>query len=747
MSLSTLFAFSKVLSNNDIEVGVHIADVTHFLPQNSALDKEAAVRGTTFYLVDRRFDMLPSLLSSDLCSLHDHVDRLAVSVIWTFSSDFQRVKSTWYGRTIIHNAQAMTYDQAHNILHNLEPDDPNTAPPPPLTAGGPVNRKLVSSLKKDLTFLTQLARKRREDREKIGGAVDLSSGDRGSELKFTLDCNGNPIKVIPKKEKEIHHTIAELMIMANEFVAESIHHRFPQSSLLRIHRSVGAENFEELKNLLNASGINFNGSSNRELALTLKKAQTHSTISTNSLFQSLATRAMSEAQYICSGSQNEAEKDLAHYGLGISIYTHFTSPIRRYADVAVHRLLLTPKSSKEPRREFSRPTLVVPYLVPESSAISILAGDGLKSKIPTDLDDLEGDELLDALIGDISDNIEKNDHDASNSLKQNPTEIVPFGESTPFQTKELINICERLNLQNRIAKLASMQCQRLFLSLFFKSNIEITQGIVIGLRQNGVIVYVPKYDMKGPVFLSDREGNVQVDPRMFGLATDSGLPPSSGFASLEACRMFPEGQCLLQDGSSNAEREKILHIEIPASKKKISFKVLDAITVQMSCDLSKSTARIPPPRLHLISASGENRKEDKVRLMNKVELSPQDSKEMIECSSSPLTHNSIFQVVSSIGIYPGLPSSQLRFVKDVKKESDKGNRKQRIKGRLNFGGFRKYDDVPQASSSALSGLNLEDQAKMGNYDAARRLERDVTARIQRKMAEKRNTKISKGRKR
>ena len=208
-----------------------------------------------------------------------------MSVIWTFSSDFKRVKSTWYGRTVIHNAQAMTYDQAHNILHNLEPDDPNMEPPPPLTAGGPVNRKLVDSLKEDLSHLTQLARKRREDREIIGGAVDLSSGDRGSELKFTLDHNGNPIKVIPKKEKEIHHTIAELMIMANEFVADTIHKRFPESSLLRIHRSVAAENFEELKNLLNASGMNFNGTSNRELALTLKKAQTHAGVNTNSLFQ------------------------------------------------------------------------------------------------------------------------------------------------------------------------------------------------------------------------------------------------------------------------------------------------------------------------------------------------------------------------------------------------------------------------------------------------------------------------------
>ena len=97
-----------VLSNGDVEVGVHIADVTHFVPHNSALDLEAQLRGTTFYLVDRRFDMLPSLLSSDLCSLHGQVDRLAVSTIWVLSSDFATVKSCWYGRTVIRNCQGKT---------------------------------------------------------------------------------------------------------------------------------------------------------------------------------------------------------------------------------------------------------------------------------------------------------------------------------------------------------------------------------------------------------------------------------------------------------------------------------------------------------------------------------------------------------------------------------------------------------------------------------------------------------------
>jgi DIS3-like exonuclease 1 len=199
---------AHLLPNGDVEVGVHIADVTFFLPHDSALDKEAQKRATTFYLVDRRFDMLPSVLSSDLCSLHGNVDRLAVSTIWTMSSDFKTIKSFWYGRTAIRNCQAMTYEQAHNIIHRKSLDHPSKPLPPPLTAGYPVSKSNVEFLREDLSLLTKLSRKLRKDREDIGGAVDLSSGDTGNELKFSLDDNHNPVRVAPKKQLEIHQTVA-----------------------------------------------------------------------------------------------------------------------------------------------------------------------------------------------------------------------------------------------------------------------------------------------------------------------------------------------------------------------------------------------------------------------------------------------------------------------------------------------------------------------------------------------------------
>lgn len=185
----------------------------------------------------------------------------------------------------------MTYTQAHNIIHGKAPDDPSIPAPPPLTAGYPVDASTIDALKEDLDILTRLARKLRTDREEVGGAVDLSSGDQGNELKFTLDENNNPIKVTPKKQVEIHHTIAELMILANTWVAKTIHDKMPDRALLRVHRSAEEKRFEDLKEVLKAGKISFDGSSNMALAESLKRAETATKSgSLMSLFQSLATR-------------------------------------------------------------------------------------------------------------------------------------------------------------------------------------------------------------------------------------------------------------------------------------------------------------------------------------------------------------------------------------------------------------------------------------------------------------------------
>lgn len=221
----------------------------------------------------------------------------------------------------------MTYDQADNILLGKPPDSPGAKPPPPLTAGGPVCRSLVPELKNDLGILTSLARKMRKRREDEGGAVDLTGGEAGgSELKFTLK-SGIPEKVVPKEDKEIHHTIAELMILANSHVAEKIHGAFPTSALLRIHQAVEHNRVDELKEVLRSLGITLESTDGKDLADALSQAKKQAGNSAfQSLILSLATRSMTEAQYVSTGAREQGVP-LRHFGLGLEKYTHFTSPV------------------------------------------------------------------------------------------------------------------------------------------------------------------------------------------------------------------------------------------------------------------------------------------------------------------------------------------------------------------------------------------------------------------------------------
>ena len=183
----------------------------------------------------------------------------------------------------------MTYDQADNILNNLPPGSPKELPP--LTAGGVVNPTIIGRLKRDLTILTKLARLKKREREDLGGAVDLTSGDVGNELKFTLDDDGAPTKVIVKETKELHETIAELMILANTSVAKRIYDTFADSALLRIHRPVQDEQLNELREVLQGANIKFHGNDKKGLAQTLmdvRKSKQSNVF--KSLVQSIATR-------------------------------------------------------------------------------------------------------------------------------------------------------------------------------------------------------------------------------------------------------------------------------------------------------------------------------------------------------------------------------------------------------------------------------------------------------------------------
>lgn len=303
------------LPNGNYQVGVHIADVTHFVKPNCPLDNEAAARGTTVYLVDRRIDMLPPLLGTNLCSLKSDVDRFAFSCVWEMTKD-ARIVSTHFTKSVIRSKASFTYDQAQARLE---------------TPPSPSDDSLTLSIRR-LNSLAHSLKARRIE----AGALSLAS----PEVRFQLDQETqNPIDVMLKEAKEANSLVEEFMLLANISVAEQLFKHFPDTAVLRRHPAPPQDNFEALNRALEARNPEFclDTSSSKALALSLDKANDPNDPYLNRLVRIMTTRCMLQAQYFASGTHSYAA--FWHYGLACPIYTHFTSPIRRYADVLVHRLL------------------------------------------------------------------------------------------------------------------------------------------------------------------------------------------------------------------------------------------------------------------------------------------------------------------------------------------------------------------------------------------------------------------------
>ncbi|KAI9566793.1 hypothetical protein HD554DRAFT_2024795 [Boletus coccyginus] len=304
---------ARRLPNGYIEAGVHIADVSHFVHPDTPMDSEAASRGTTVYLVDKRIDMLPALLGTNLCSLRPHVERLAFSVIWqlTEDADIINVKFT---KSVIASKAAFEYEEAQ-----MRKDDPNR----------------TDSLTQSIRLLNALAIKLKAQRM-AAGALNLAS----PEVKINLGSaeSSDPIDVEQKELRETNSLVEEFMLLANVSVAKKIDEVFPQTAVLRRHLPPPRTNFDKLQDvLLKRKGFKLDVSSSGALAASLDKCVEPSAPAFNTLVRIMATRCMLSAEYFCSGSVSR--DTFGHYGLASPIYTHFTSPIRRYADVLAHRQL------------------------------------------------------------------------------------------------------------------------------------------------------------------------------------------------------------------------------------------------------------------------------------------------------------------------------------------------------------------------------------------------------------------------
>lgn len=286
--------------------------MTHFVKPGTALDKEAAERSTSTYLVDRRLDMLPSLLTTELCSLRSSEEHLAFSVLWEMDNN-ANIIDVQFGKSVIDSKASLTYDQAQVIIDS------------PADHSNPLNVSI-----KNLNNLAKILKKRRLE----AGALTLAS----PEVRFKLDAETqDPTDLSLYNIKESNSMVEEWMLLANITVSKKILKHFPTLGVLRRHQPPSRDQFVPLLLSARVAGFELDITSSRTLADSLDMANRPEDPMFNKLLRMLATRCMMPAQYFCSG---EISKDQwHHYGLATQVYTHFTSPIRRYADVMVHRLL------------------------------------------------------------------------------------------------------------------------------------------------------------------------------------------------------------------------------------------------------------------------------------------------------------------------------------------------------------------------------------------------------------------------
>ncbi|NNC45117.1 MAG: ribonuclease R [Winogradskyella sp.] len=311
----------KVLDNGLYEIGIHIADVSHYVKPDTVLDDEAYERATSVYLVDRVVPMLPEVLSNNACSLRPNEEKYTFSAVFKINEKAE-IKDQWFGRTVTYSDARFAYEEAQSIIETKS----NNIPAEVSLTGKAY--KTTHSITEAVLKLDELAKKMRSKRMR-SGAISFDK----VEVKFNLDENANPTGVFFKTSKDANKLIEEFMLLANKKVAEFIGKQNPKKTFIyRVHDEPDDSKLAALQNIVKRFGYQLNFKDRKSTAASLngllkevegKKEQ--------NLVDTLTIRSMSKAEY--------TTQNIGHYGLAFDYYSHFTSPIRRYPDVMAHRLL------------------------------------------------------------------------------------------------------------------------------------------------------------------------------------------------------------------------------------------------------------------------------------------------------------------------------------------------------------------------------------------------------------------------
>lgn len=307
----------RILENGNFEIGIHIADVSHYVTPGSAMDTEALKRSNSVYLVDRVIPMLPEQLSNLACSLRPHEDKYSFSAVFEMDEK-GKVYNEWFGKTVIHSDRRFTYEEAQEIIEGKEGD-----------------------FKDEILTLDKIAKILRGYRLK-NGALNIES----EEMRFKLDENGVPIDIVIKTSKDAHKLIEEFMLLANrkvaEFIGKAAKGKDPIPFVYRCHDKPDATKIGMFSIFIDKFGYKVNFDNPEEISKNINKLLNDIRLTNEySLIQTMAIRSMAKATY--------ETTNIGHYGLAFQNYTHFTSPIRRYADLIVHRILQEELTHKKHR--------------------------------------------------------------------------------------------------------------------------------------------------------------------------------------------------------------------------------------------------------------------------------------------------------------------------------------------------------------------------------------------------------------